>query len=109
MFPTERREEWMAFRSRSSWSICGLPQSPVPAFFRLCRGVCVPCVLGIGVGIHEWIDTHQPSIPFPQPPKPTQPPTPTPTPTYPPEAPRRSSALSFFRWIATDVFWNSVV
>lgn len=36
MLPTERREEWMAFRSRSSWSICGLPQSPVPDFFRLC-------------------------------------------------------------------------
>lgn len=41
MLPTERSEEWMALRSRKSWSTCGFPQSPV--FLRLvvhCVCVC---------------------------------------------------------------------
>lgn len=88
----------MAFRSRRSWSICGLPQSPVPAFFRLLWFVW--CQLQ---HTHDDDDEHDDD-----PPDQTQTRPHHPRKTHP-EDPRSSSALSFLRWIATEVFWNSVV
>jgi hypothetical protein len=42
----------MALRSRRSWSICELPQSPVPVFFRLC---CFTGGVGWRLGVSQSI------------------------------------------------------